>query len=186
MLLTEMVELFSNHFIICNNSITNILENNNIRINQRLLLEKDTFIMNKQELKKQSSNRKSNSNTRQINVSEQVKTQVVAEVVTEVVTEVVAEVKAEVVRALDENKIKIDENKPNIEIKPVRGRGRPRKNTVMKEEEEMCVEVEEIEVDGVKYYKTCENILLSKDLEIEGIFRDGKIVREKDKKEKKV
>ena len=41
-----MVKLLSEHFNICNNSITNILQANNIRINQRLLLEKDV-IMNR-------------------------------------------------------------------------------------------------------------------------------------------
>lgn len=45
------------------------------------------------------------------------------------------------------------------------------------EEEEICVEVEEIRVDGRTYYKTCENVILSKELEIEGILRDGKIVK---------
>jgi hypothetical protein len=45
------------------------------------------------------------------------------------------------------------------------------------EEEEICVEVEEIKVDGKEYYKTCENVILSKELKIEGILRDGKIVR---------
>jgi hypothetical protein len=50
---------------------------------------------------------------------------------------------------------------------------------VMKEEEdeEICVEVEEVDVCGVKYYKTSENVILSKALEIEGIMRDGKLVR---------
>ena len=70
-----------------------------------------------------------------------------------------------------------DINTTNIN-KPLRGRGRPRKNTVMKEEEEeICVEVEEIEVDGREYYKTWENVILSKELKIEGILRDGKIVK---------
>jgi hypothetical protein len=65
------------------------------------------------------------------------------------------------------------------ESKPARGRGRPKKNMVMKEEEdeEICVEVEEVDVCGVKYYKTSENVILSKALEIEGIMRDGKLVR---------
>ena len=82
---------------------------------------------------------------------------------------------------VEENKIKVEENKPNLEIKPTRGRGRPRKNTVMSEEvekeEEICVEVEEVTVDGITYYKTSENVILSKDLTIEGIMRNGKIVK---------
>lgn len=147
-----MVKLLSEHFNICNNSITNILQTNNIRINQRLLLEKDVII-NKPELKK-TNNIKTNNN-------EELETKV---------KETKLETKLETI---------IKENKTNIEIKPARGRGRPRKNTIMKEEteEEICVEVEEIEMDGITYYKTSENVILSKELEIEGIMRNGKIVK---------
>ena len=146
-----MVKLLSEHFNICNNSITNILQANNIRINQRLLLEKDV-IMNKPELKK-TNNTKTNKN-------EELEAKLEAKLETKLET-------------------KIEENKTNNEIKPARGRGRPRKNTIMKEEEEeeICVEVEEIEMDGVTYYKTSENVILSKELEIEGIIRNGKIVK---------
>jgi len=150
MLLTEMVELLSEHFNISNTAITNILQNNNIRINQRLLLEKVVLIMNKPEVKKTST-------TKTKIINEDVETKVV------------------------ETKIRVEENKPNLEIKPPRGRGRPRKNTVMSEEvekeEEICVEVEEVTVNGITYYKTSENVILSKDLTIEGIMRNGKIVK---------
>ena len=147
-----MVKLLSEHFNICNNSITNILQANNIRINQRLLLEKDV-IMNKPALKK-TNNTKTNNN-------EELEAKLEAKLATKV------------------KETKIEENKTNNEIKPARGRGRPRKNTIMKEEEEeeICVEVEEIEMDGVTYYKTSENVILSKELEIEGIIRNGKIVK---------
>lgn len=155
-----MVELLSEHFNISNTAITNILQNNNIRINQRLLLEKAVLIMNKPEVKKTSTT----------------KTNIINEDAETKVTEnKVAETK------VAENKIRLEENKPNLEIKPTRGRGRPRKNTVMSEEvekeEEICVEVEEVTVDGITYYKTSENVILSKDLTIEGIMRNGKIVK---------
>jgi hypothetical protein len=157
MLLTELVELLSEHFNISNNAITTILQNNNIRINQRLLLEKVMLVMNKPEVKK--------INTTKTNI------------ISEVVETKVEENKIRV----EENKIRVEENKPNLEIKPTRGRGRPRKNTVMSEEvekeEEICVEVEEVTVDGITYYKTSENVILSKDLTIEGIMRNGKIVK---------
>ena len=151
-----MVKLLSEHFNICNNSITNILQANNIRINQRLLLEKDV-IMNKPVLKK--------TNNTKINNNEE--------------PEAKLETKLEAKLATKVKETKVEENKTNNEIKPARGRGRPRKNTIMKEEEEeeICVEVEEIEMDGVTYYKTSENVILSKELEIEGIIRNGKIVK---------
>ena len=165
-----MVELLSEHFNISNNAITSILQNNNIRINQRLLLEKDAFIMNKPELKKIST-------TKTNNINEEVETQVKE---TQVKETKVEETKVKETK-VEENKIRVEENKTNLEIKPVRGRGRPRKNTVMSEEEdkeeEICVEVEEVTVDGITYYKTSENVILSKDLTIEGIMRNGKIVK---------
>ena len=165
MLLTEMVELLSEHFNISNTAIINILQNNNIRINQRLLLEKAPLIMNKPEVKKTST-------TKTNIINEDVETKVKE---TKVKETKVKETK------IEENKIRVEENKTNLEIKPTRGRGRPRKNTVMSEEvdkeEEICVEVEEVTVDGITYYKTSENVILSKDLTIEGIMRNGKIVK---------
>jgi len=162
MLLTEMVELLSEHFNISNTAITNILQNNNIRINQRLLLEKAVLIMNKPEVKKTSTTKKNI-------INEDIETKVAENKIRLEETKVA------------ENKIRLEENKPNLEIKPTRGRGRPRKNTVMSEEvekeEEICVEVEEVTVDGITYYKTSENVILSKDLTIEGIMRNGKIVK---------
>ena len=157
-----MVELLSEHFNISNAAIINILQNNNIRINQRLLLEKAALIMNKPELKKTSTTK-----TNIINEDTETK---------------VKETKVEENKIrVEENKIRVEENKTNLEIKPTRGRGRPRKNTVMSEEvdkeEEICVEVEEVTVDGITYYKTSENVILSKDLTIEGIMRNGKIVK---------
>ena len=58
-----------------------------------------------------------------------------------------------------------------------RGRGRPKKNTLSKDEDG-CVglEVELIIVNGKEYYLTCENVVLNKELKIEGILREGKIV----------
>jgi hypothetical protein len=157
MLLTELVDLLSEHLNICNNAITNILQKNNIRINQRLLLEKAIIMNNNRELLINDLN--------PTNVEKNVKAEPKAKAKSKVEETKPVETKAE------------DINTTNIN-KPLRGRGRPRKNTVMKEEEEeICVEVEEIDVDGRKYYKTWENVILSKELKIEGILRDGKIVK---------
>ena len=57
-----------------------------------------------------------------------------------------------------------------------RGRGRPKKNTLSKDEEgSVGLEVELIMIDEKEYYLTNENVILSKELKIEGILRDGKI-----------
>lgn len=158
MLLNELVELLANHFTILNDDITTILKNNNIRIGQRLLLEKkDNNVIEPEQ-------------TKNVAVSKPKTDKVEKQVITTKVEEKVEEKKKK-----EKKEEKIEEK----ESKPARGRGRPRKNMVMKEEEdeEICVEVEEVDVGGVKYYKTSENVILSKALEIEGIMRDGKLVR---------
>ena len=157
MLLAELVVLLSEHLNICNNVITNILQKNNIRINQRLLLEKVTIMNNNNGLLNND-----------LNVKERTKAKVKSKI---------EETKDEETK--DAETIVEDTNATN-NIKQIRGRGRPRKNRVMREEmreEEICVEVEEIRVDGITYYKTSENVILSKELIIEGILRDGKIVK---------
>lgn len=58
-----------------------------------------------------------------------------------------------------------------------RGRGRPRKTKDLKEEEDVIIEVELLILGEKEYYKTSENVILNKELEIEGILKDGKIVR---------
>ena len=60
--------------------------------------------------------------------------------------------------------------------KQVRGRGRPRKSEGRVEEETVIVDVERIMIGAKEYYKTKENVILNKELEIEGILRDGEIV----------
>jgi hypothetical protein len=60
--------------------------------------------------------------------------------------------------------------------KPLRGRGRPRKREGKEEEETVIVDVERITLGENEYYKTKENVILNKELEIEGILRDGEIV----------
>ena len=151
MLISELVELLSLRFNILSDDITNVLKAHNIRISQRLLLEKKDC---------------------NINVSEQNK--VISNKMEEKVKEKVDEKKKG--KKVEE---KVEEKVDEKEGKPARGRGRPKKNMVMKEEEdeEICVEVEEVDMHGVTYYKTSENVILTKALEIEGIMRDGKLVR---------
>ena len=58
-------------------------------------------------------------------------------------------------------------------------RGRPKKEVTKKKEElsEECeeIEVEEVIVDEIKYYKTDENVLLNQEYEIVGIYNNGKL-----------
>jgi hypothetical protein len=169
MLLSELVELLAAHFNILNDDITNVLKVNNIRIGQRLLLEKKDNNMITSDQTKVITNKveeKMEEKTDQKKKGKSKEEKVV----------IVEKVEPKVEPKVEE---KVEEKIETKENKPTRGRGRPKKNMIMKEEEdeEICVEVEEVDVCGVKYYKTSENVILSKALEIEGIMRDGKLVR---------
>ena len=58
-----------------------------------------------------------------------------------------------------------------------RGRGRPKKTKEMSEDPNVVIEVELISLLGSEYYKTSENVLMNMEMEIEGILKDGKIVK---------
>jgi hypothetical protein len=168
MLLTNFVELLSAHFNISNDAIVNILKDNKIRIEQRLLLEKEDVIVPK----KVSNVKKTDivKKTKESNLERD------TIVINNNINDNIETSQIQTNNILPNN----SDNKPIIEVKQARGRGRPRKNTVMKQEEEEeseYVEVEEIMYLGAKYYLTSEEVVLSKSLEIEGIMRDGKIVR---------
>jgi hypothetical protein len=168
MLLTNFVELLSAHFNISNDAIVNILKDNKIRIEQRLLLEKEDIIVPK----KVSNVKKTDivKKTKEANLERD------TIVINNNINDNIETSQIQTNNILPNN----SDNKPIIEVKQARGRGRPRKNTVMKQEEEEeseYVEVEEIMYLGAKYYLTREEVVLSKSLEIEGIMRDGKIVQ---------
>jgi hypothetical protein len=169
MLLTNFVELLAEHFNISIDAIVNILKDNKIRIEQRLLLEKEDVIVPK----KVSNVKKTDivKKTKESNLERDI-----IVINNDNINDNIETSQIQTNNILPNN----SDNKPIIEVKQSRGRGRPRKNTVMKQEEEEeseYVEVEEIMYLGAKYYLTSEEVVLSKSLEIEGIMRDGKIVR---------
>ena len=167
MLLTNFVELLAEHFNISNDAIVNILKDNKIRIEQRLLLEKEDIIA-----PKKVSNVKKTDIVKKTKESNLERDTIVIN--NDNINDNIETSQIQTNNILPNN----SDNKPIIEVKQARGRGRPRKNTVMKQEEESeYVEVEEIMYLGAKYYLTREEVVLSKSLEIEGIMRDGKIVR---------
>jgi len=172
MLLTSLIDLLASKFNILPIDITTILNDNNIRLDQRLLLERP----NNKVTEKKKDNKIITNN--------------IADVIVEKIShknEIVERLDNERLDKVDIDVINIPEPETNImqekETKPLRGRGRPRKQKISQEEEEVCVEVSELHMEGGDYYVTSENVVLRKSvgLEIEGILRDGKIVRRKGK-----
>jgi hypothetical protein len=150
MLLTELLKLFSNNFDINEERFISIIQTNNIKLSQRLLVE--------------------------VNFEKKINTNVTNKINESPINET-----NNITSTINATNIKEDVSESNLKKKESsgRGRGRPRKTCEVKEEDSVLVEVEVIEIGGTEYYKTCENVIINKELEIEGILRDGKVVRKR-------
>jgi ABC-type antimicrobial peptide transport system permease subunit len=74
------------------------------------------------------------------------------------------------------NEIVLENNLNKKKESGGRGRGRPKKTKEVKEDNNVLVEVEMLMLDGKEYYKTKENVLLNMEMEILGIYVDGRIL----------
>lgn len=147
MLLYDLLKLFENNFNINEERFISIIESNNIKLNQRLLVELN--------VQKKTTNNVINNETNK-NIKPDIST----------------------TNTNTNNKSIDDVSEINLKKEHGgRGRGRPRKTCKVKEDDSVLVEVEIIILEGEEYYKTNENVILSKDLVIEGILKNGKIVR---------
>ena len=146
MLLLDLIKLFSTNFDINEERFVDIIQSNNIKLSQRLLVAiKDD---------KKITTIDTNINSNKINITP--------------VNEAII------------NNPDNDDSDSNLKKKKEpsgRGRGRPRKTKEINEEESVLVEVELIIIGDKEYYKTNENVILNKNMEIEGILKDGKITK---------
>ena len=146
MLLLDLIKLFSTNFDINEERFVDIIQSNNIKLSQRLLVAiKD---------EKKIATIDTNINSNKINITP--------------VNEAII------------NNPDNDDSYANLKKKKEpsgRGRGRPRKTKEINEEESVLVEVELIIIGDKEYYKTNENVILNKNMEIEGILKDGKITK---------
>jgi hypothetical protein len=174
MLLIELLKLFSNNFDINEERFISIIQTNNIKLSQRLLVEvsfEKKIITNVTNKINEAPINETNIITSNTNISNITNTNATTN--TNAITNINTTSNA--------TNTKEDVSEPNLKKKESsgRGRGRPRKTCEVKEEDSVLVEVEVIEIGGTEYYKTCENVIINKELEIEGILRDGKVVRKR-------
>ena len=152
MLLVDLVKLFSTNCNIDEEQFLNIIESNNIKLNQRLLIqikEEKKNINNTSSNNRSSNNRSSNSMSSNNETSN-----------------------------IETSNIETSNNEnSNKNTTGTRGRGRPRKTKDLVEESDVILEVELITLDGKEYYKTRENVLICEDLSIEGILSGDKVLR---------
>jgi hypothetical protein len=144
MLLNDLLKLFSTNFDINEERFINIIESNNIKLRQRLLVN----ISNETKINDSPKNDSLKNDS------------------------------------LKNDSLKNDSLKNDFETNSKkktdntgRGRGRPRKTKEITEENDVIIEVEVITLEGKEYYKTSENVLMNKELEIEGILKWGKLLR---------
>jgi hypothetical protein len=149
MLLNDLLKLFSTNFDINEERFINIIESNNIKLRQRLLVNISNETKINDSLKNDSLKNDSLKND-----------------------------------SLKNDSLKNDSLKNDFETNSKkktdntgRGRGRPRKTKEITEENDVIIEVEVITLEGKEYYKTSENVLMNKELEIEGILKCGKLLR---------
>lgn len=155
MLLNDLLKLFSTNFNINEERLVEIIEANNIKLSQRLLLEIKT-------------NTKINTSS-SVNVSTKINDTLITNVKNN-----------DTINTTTNNTTNTTTNAETDSKKKEtsgRGRGRPRKTKDLKEESSVLLEVEVLVLGNEEYYKTRENVVLNKELEIEGIYVDGKISR---------
>ena len=152
MLLNDLLKLFSSSLNINEERFITIIEANNIKLSQRLLCKpKDTMKIVNNSISDYANNISNESK----NISE---------------SAIISN------SSNSSNSSNLDENLKKKEPNG-RGRGRPKKTKEIVEEDSVIVEVELITLENIEYYKTNENVLLNKQMEIEGILKNGKLVK---------
>ena len=157
MLLNDLLKLFSSSLNINEERFITIIEANNIKLSQRLLCKpKDTMKIANNSISDSVNNISNESK----NISESA-----------IISNISNSSNISTTSNLDANLKKKESSGRG------RGRGRPKKTKEIVEEDSVIVEVELITLDNIEYYKTNENVLLNKQMEIEGILKNGKLVK---------
>ena len=158
MLLTELLKLFSSNLNINEERFITIIESNNIKLNQRLLCKSKESMKVIYNIISDPVNTISNE-SKNINDS------------------------SNSINSINNTNNTNNTNNNNLDANlkkkesSGRGRGRPKKTIEIIEEDSVLVEVVLITLENIEYYKTNENVVLNKQMEIEGILKDGKIVK---------
>lgn len=149
MLLVDLVKLFSTNFNINEEQFLDIIDSNNIKLSQRLLV-------------KINDEKKNSINTKTINTDT---------INTDTINMDTINTEA------SNNETSNNETSNKKTTTRTRGRGRPRKTKELLEESDVVIEVELVTIDDKEYYKTRENVIMTKDLVVEGILSGGRLVR---------
>ena len=146
MLLVDLVKLFSTNFNIDEERILDIIDSNNIKLSQRLLVkitDDKKKIINETSINTPSKNDTSNNETSNNEISN--------------------------------NETSNNETSNKKTTSSGRGRGRPRKTKELLEENDVVIEVELVTIENEEYYLTRENVLMTKELKVSGVYVGGRV-----------
>jgi hypothetical protein len=166
MLLVDLVKLFSTNFNIDEERFLDIIDSNNIKLSQRLLVkinDDKKKIINETSINTPSKNETSNNETL-INTPSNNETSNNETLINET--------------SNNETLINETSNNETSNKKTTstgRGRGRPRKTKKLLEENDVVIEVELVTIDNEEYYLTRENVLMTKELKVSGVYVGGRV-----------
>ena len=194
MLLVDLVKLFSTNFNIDEERFLNIIDSNNIKLSQRLLVkikdEKKNIINkpsnnepsnNEPSINEPSNNEPSNnepSNNEPSNNEPSINKPSINEPsnnepsINEPSNNEPS-INEPPINESSNNEPPINESSKKKTTNTTRGRGRPRKTKEFVEENDVVIEVELVTIDNKEYYMTRENVLMTKDLEVSGVYVCG-------------
>jgi len=161
MLLVDLVKLFSTNFNIDEERILDIIDSNNIKLSQRLLVkitDDKKKIINETSINTPSKNDTSNNET-SINTPSKNDTSNNETSNNEI----------------SNNETSNNETSNKKTTSSGRGRGRPRKTKELLEENDVVIEVELVTIENEEYYLTRENVLMTKELKVSGVYVGGRV-----------
>ena len=161
MLLVDLVKLFSTNFNIDEERILDIIDSNNIKLSQRLLVK---ITDDKKKIINETSINTPSKNETLINETS---------------------INTPSINETSNNETSNNETSNNDTVKndtsnkkttsSGRGRGRPRKTKELLEENDVVIEVELVTIENEEYYLTRENVLMTKELKVSGMYVGGRV-----------
>jgi hypothetical protein len=166
MLLVALVKLFSTNFNIDEERFLDIIDSNNIKLSQRLLVkinDDKKKIINETSINTPSKN-ETLINTPSINET----------LINEISNNETLNNETLINETLN-NETLINETSNKKTTSTSRGRGRPRKTKKLLEENDVVIEVELVTIENEEYYLTRENVLMTKELKVSGVYVGGRV-----------
>jgi len=166
MLLVDLVKFFSTKFNIDEERFLDIIDSNNIKLSQRLLV-------------KINDDKKKIINETSINTPSKNDTLINETLINETLINTSSKNETSnnetVKNDISNNDTSNNDTSNKKTTSSGRGRGRPRKTKELLEENDVVIEVELVTIENEEYYMTRENVLMTKELKVSGVYVGGRV-----------